>query len=251
MGPVFHITHWKAGSQWVRGVLGRLVGPRLHGREGIESPIRKDGVYSPVYMTVEQFEQALGEVNVPHRRFVVIRDLRDTLVSWYFSLLVSHPTGGGGWEDGGDFVSDFRRRLAEMGKDEGLQYLIQGRLLGMMRIQRQWLLKAGEAGVGGGGGEDLLVRYEEMIDDEQGAFARIVRHCRLDVSEEQVREAVAAESFQVQSGRRPGEEDVGHHYRKGVRGDWRNHFSEETKRVFKERFGRHLIHAGYEQDMEW
>lgn len=97
----------------------------------------------------------------------------------------------------------------------------------------------------------MVVRYEEMIADEQGMFARICAHCGLGVPEEQLRQAVAAESFQARSGRQPGEEDVGHHFRKGVRGDWRNHFSEETKQVFKERFGRHLINAGYETDLEW
>ncbi|MBI4530371.1 MAG: hypothetical protein HY709_02515 [Candidatus Latescibacteria bacterium] len=40
-------------------------------------------------------------------------------------------------------------------------------------------------------------------------------------------------------------------FRKGVIGDWRNHFSEEHKRVFKELAGQLLIDLGYERDDDW
>lgn len=40
-------------------------------------------------------------------------------------------------------------------------------------------------------------------------------------------------------------------FRKGVIGDWRNHFSDEHVAVFKEVTGRHLIALGYETDLDW
>jgi hypothetical protein len=40
-------------------------------------------------------------------------------------------------------------------------------------------------------------------------------------------------------------------FRKGSSGDWRSHFSEEHKRVFKETTGRLLIDLGYEKDNDW
>src|SRR5690242_6591022 len=90
--PVFHVTHWKAGSTWVQGVLQRLAGERFVPLKPdmshvLKEPIRPGGVYTPVYMRREPFVAA---VTVPHTRFFVMRDLRDTLVSWYFSLAVSH-----------------------------------------------------------------------------------------------------------------------------------------------------------------
>jgi len=53
------------------------------------------------------------------------------------------------------------------------------------------------------------------------------------------------------SGRKPGEEDVKSHYRKGVAGDWENHFNEEHKRFFKDNFNDLLIKLGYESDGNW
>jgi sulfotransferase 6B1 len=40
-------------------------------------------------------------------------------------------------------------------------------------------------------------------------------------------------------------------FRKGIPGNWRDHFTEENKRVFKEKAGELLIHLGYEADFSW
>ena len=40
-------------------------------------------------------------------------------------------------------------------------------------------------------------------------------------------------------------------FRKGVIGDWRNHFTEEHKQAFKEQAGAELVRLGYEDDLDW
>lgn len=40
-------------------------------------------------------------------------------------------------------------------------------------------------------------------------------------------------------------------FRKGVIGDWRNHFTEQHKSIFKELAGPQLIELGYERDLDW
>ena len=40
-------------------------------------------------------------------------------------------------------------------------------------------------------------------------------------------------------------------FRKGIIGDWKNHFTEEHKRVCKELLGEFLIEEGYEKDLDW
>ncbi|MGH2787263.1 MAG: sulfotransferase domain-containing protein [Actinomycetota bacterium] len=40
-------------------------------------------------------------------------------------------------------------------------------------------------------------------------------------------------------------------FRRGLIGDWRNHFSDEHKAAFKELAGEHLIALGYESDLDW
>jgi hypothetical protein len=234
---VFHITHWKAGSTWVQGVMRRLAGPRYVDMKPdmshvLADPIRPGGVYTPVYLRREKFLQGVKEV--PHRRFFVMRDLRDTLVSWYYSLAVSHGTKGNA------VVADFRAALANMDKEQGLQYLIRERLDGISLLQASWLNHG-----------EFVLRYEDMIADEQEAYRRICEHCQLDISDEVRRSVVAAQSFEKTTGRKRGQEDVGAHRRKGISGDWVNNFSDTTKALFKERFGQHLIDTGYETGMDW
>jgi hypothetical protein len=57
--------------------------------------------------------------------------------------------------------------------------------------------------------------------------------------------AIAEEfSFERQAGRRPGEEDKRSFLRKGVVGDWRNHFSQEARETFDRYAGSELILLG-------
>ena len=53
------------------------------------------------------------------------------------------------------------------------------------------------------------------------------------------------------AGRKEGEEDVTSHYRKGVAGDWRNHFTQAHVDEFKTRYGDLLVRLGYEQSADW
>ena len=58
--------------------------------------------------------------------------------------------------------------------------------------------------------------------------------------------------FEAKSlGRVPGVVDKNSHYRKGVAGDWRNHFTDKIKREFRERHGDLLIKLQYEESTDW
>ena len=51
--------------------------------------------------------------------------------------------------------------------------------------------------------------------------------------------------------RKPGDEDNRSQFRKGISGDWKNHFKNSHRDCFKELAGESLIKFGYEQDMSW
>jgi hypothetical protein len=114
---VFHVTHWKAGSQWVRSVLNAAAPDRLvQGKDSpswfFKDPIVSGGIYTPVYTTAEAFHQIVP-AHTEDKTFVLIRDPRDTAVSWYFSLLYSHPTNY-------ETVSTTRETLQHLNKPEGM-----------------------------------------------------------------------------------------------------------------------------------
>jgi lipopolysaccharide transport system ATP-binding protein len=65
------------------------------------------------------------------RRFVVIRDLRDTLVSAYFSVRESHRAI--------PHVEGFRSTLQEKAEEDGMLHLMDQWLDGCARIQESWV----------------------------------------------------------------------------------------------------------------
>lgn len=42
-----------------------------------------------------------------------------------------------------------------------------------------------------------------------------------------------------------------HHYRSGLPGNWRQHFTPELRRRFRERYGELLVQLGYERTEDW
>lgn len=58
-------------------------------------------------------------------------------------------------------------------------------------------------------------------------------------------------SFARRSGRNPNEEDTTKFMRKGIAGDWKNHFTLEAAQIFDHYCGDALIATGYEPDRTW
>src|SRR5690606_7218873 len=155
--------------------------------------------------------------------FLVVRDLRDTLVSWYFSVKHSH---GAGNKTVADVIHSYRERFNEESIEEGLLIALRERLAPMAQIQLTWA----QAGV-------PIIRYEDMLLDEQGAFRTIFQICDIQMDDQQRQALVHRHSFAQRAGRVRGEEKLDSHYRKGIAGDWRNHFTDRVVEEFKEQFG--------------
>lgn len=91
-------------------------------------------------------------------------------------------------------------------------------------------------------------RFEDLIGPNGGGDRRvqraeieaITRHLGYSLSPERM-DRLARKTW---SDRSPT-------FRKGVIGDWRNHFTDEHIVAFKEVAGRHLITLGYEHDLDW
>ena len=234
---IFHLTHWKAGSQWVKTVLAEAQSQRVVGRKADMSilshdPIVEGGWYSPVYMTRPNFEHAI-DPTLNKRVFVVIRDLRDTLISWYFSLKVSHRPNIPG-------ILPVREQLLELDLEDGLKLLIEDELAFIANIQMSWI-DSGEP----------VFRYEDLLADGFNTFKQIFAHCALHVPDRKCQEIVQKHSFEGQTGRKPGQEVITSHFRKAIVGDWKNYFTDSVKALFKEKFGQVLIDTGYERDYDW
>lgn len=272
---IFHITHHKAGSQWVAEILKhaapeRIILPKIRMAQFYEEPLQAGGVYLTVYVPKPDFGRVTVSLQGERRIFVVMRDLRDTLISLYFSLRYSHVMntayfrrarcvlnelsiedglltliGRGAWTTEANAFTSFLPKATDdqidlLNPDEFATYLSLMTCYHAC-IQLSWLTAP----------DALMVRYEDLARDEQAVFAQLIRHCQIEIAPARLRQIVTNNSFAAVTGRRSGQEDIMAHQRKGIVGDWRNYFTARVKDAFKERFGEVIIQTGDEQDVNW
>ncbi len=94
-------------------------------------------------------------------------------------------------------------------------------------------------------------RYEDMLADCAGEILRIAAAFDLNITPERAQAIADKYSFENQTKRKPGQEDKSSFLRKGIAGDWHNHFSDEARQVFDHYCGQALIDLGYEPDRSW
>jgi lipopolysaccharide transport system ATP-binding protein len=235
---VFHVTHWKAGSQWIRKILTdcapeRIIPAEEDGSQFLKRPLVPGRIYTPVYASRDQFNSVHKPPN--WRRLVVIRDLRDTLVSVYFSVKFSHPMLS-------DELRAMRAKLESLELRQGLIWLMDEWLHHCATIQHSWL----ESG-------ERLLHFEDLNENDLELLEPILAdELRVPLPRPRIRQVILNNRFEKVTGGRPrGLEDVSSHYRKGIAGDWRHYFTEDAKEQFKARFGDLLIATGYEKDLSW
>ncbi len=96
------------------------------------------------------------------------------------------------------------------------------------------------------------VKYEDLKIDAKGELIRIVHELTgKDLDSKKAEEIVERFSFEKLTGRKCGEENHSNFLRKGIVGDWRNKFTEESIEKFKKYAGKELIRLGYEKDDRW
>jgi len=204
----------------------------------------------------------------------IVRDPRDIVVSAYFSHLYSHPTTA--WNE----LSEHREKLRSTSFDEGILLEIQ---LEDKEFQDLYNWDYSQQNI-------LEIKFEDMIRDRVNKFVEIFHflgildmsalskrnqllyrgistinfinnlskgkfpfHHKLDkIPEDEFQKIIQLSSFTRKSkGRKPGDEDLKSHYRKGISGDWKNHFTNDHKEYFKRNYNDLLRKLGYESDFNW
>lgn len=180
--------------------------------------------------------------------FHVIRDPRDIAVSSYFSHLHSHPT------DGWRLLAEHREKLQKASKQEGLFLDINFINDGVYKVLERWNYHLPHI---------LEIKMEELTREPSKKFVEIFGFLgiiakgftvssRNRISIKKLEKILEKKSFSTLSGgRKKGQENAGHHFRKGIAGDWANHFTEEHKKYFKEKYNDLLIKLGYEKNSDW
>lgn len=249
---IYHACMPKTASQWLARILSsgetyRYSGLRAHAyhrnlpggvdkrkisERSFEEPLPPRTIVTPLYVSLEN----LLAIPKPAswKAFFVMRDPRDIIVSWYFSWKHSHPVLGG--------VAEAREKLRTLSKDEGL-------IMGIERFQKRGMFASlrSWARLPAGKKELMTTRFKDLVGPDQFEhFRRVFAHCDIGMPEDVLRTVLERNSFMsLTSGRPQGVEDVTSHLRKGVYGDWRNHFTTAVERKFRAVTGPLVEELGY------
>ena len=172
----------------------------------------------------------LRQAGIPY--LIMYRDLRDVAVSHYFYVRRTpwHPE---------------HVQYRQLDIEEGLLHFGRTLLPEFVNWVRSWHQNRDPE-------ESHVVRYEDLLHRTERVFADVAAHFGLDASSETIRPIVEAHSFKNMSGgRQKGQENDSSFFRKGVSGDWRNHFTERVKEVFKEQGDKFWTEYGYEESPDW
>ena len=98
----------------------------------------------------------------------------------------------------------------------------------------------------------IYTHYEQLLGNPASELQRIVLGLSGKRLEAERAVTIAEDlSFARQAGRLPGEENKRRFMRKGIVGDWRNHFSRDACERFDHYAGNELLLLGYESDRGW
>lgn len=248
---VFHCCLHKSGSQWIRRIAKDARVYKYSGLRDHHYQSSMPGGHDPRPVNERSFDESFPErtfvtplyidyqnyLAIPKpdstRAFFVTRDPRDIVVSWYFSSLYSHRLMGD--------LSDVRGMLSDVDMPTGLRYSIRHLDdFGVFDAQRSWSESGGDPDV-------IVVRFEDLIGEHSiDVFRHLFDHCRIPIPDDELPGLLDTHSFERLSGRSQGTSDPQAHFRKGVAGDWKNHFDESAQEEFDRVTGDLISTLGYE-----
>lgn len=250
-----YFGHHKAGTTWISKIINSVCLYREIKVAGFHSPevFNYDLKTTITHNNITFFSYTNADISYVHhipnlKGFHVVRDPRDIVVSAYFSHLYSHATEY--WPE----LVEQRNRLRCLSKNEGL--LLTIKFLEHLKVNNLALYLFDSMYNWDYSLHNIMeLKFEDIISNPYEKFAEIFRF--LGIGDDlkaltALKEALKENDFFAMSGgRSPGQEDIKNHYRKGVSGDWRNHFQKEHINYFKAKYNDLLIKLGYEVCQDW
>ena len=235
LGIVHVVEYPKSGGSWIRNMIRSYLG-------------------TPAYLVDRLLSRNL--VIHTHRRYswsfprpvVVVRDPRDLLTSFYHhdvnfehreqTLSVSATFDH---DPDDDVRVDFERYLRMKLFEPTHPWFFYSQFV------ESWWNRPGVC----------FVRYEDCLEDPVQQLVKVLRFLDVPVDLDRVEEAVEHNSFKRQTeirygaAREAGESDSSKFLRKGVAGDWKNHFNENACRLLEATEGPTLRRLGYVDGDGW
>ncbi|WP_269524405.1 sulfotransferase domain-containing protein [Coraliomargarita parva] len=224
---LFHVTHAKAGSSWLYRIFKTAYDERTPLRVGekIEDLQYQPGaIYSALFCDYPRFRKLKFAQKQP--TFFVIRDIRDTLTSLYFSLKYSHVPNPN--------VLQAREEMKDMSDEEGLLHVFRKRSAKFLFTQSSWM----ESGL-------PVYRYEEIFESQGQMLIPILQELRFDFDADYLLKVIEQLTFEKEFGRKPGETDIHSHGRSGKPGSWKEYMTPELEEFIDTSLSAHIKQTNY------
>jgi hypothetical protein len=252
MGRVFFCTFPKAGSQWIRDMLcdrdvlsgNSMTGvapaePAVLPSEFVFNPldaVPDRTIFGPIYNTIHRI--IARQLREDDRVIYVCRDPRDMVISYLYSILHSHE------ERFSLTKLILRGALRSASKED------------QMRIGIWWVASRVACEMLSWCEADsdhrfFYATYEQFLADTPGKLSEVFAFLGFHIGDKALKRLVREHSFLSRSGRQSGQENPYSHFRKGIIGDWQNHFSRGTGEVWEKAMPGLLQKSGYEADGNW
>jgi len=234
---VFVVSYPRSGSTWTRFLLANLI--QYDSGEPVDfhsvhRVIPAIDVAANREMLRTMAPPRLIKCHFPYesrfkRAIYILRDGRDVMVSYYYYL-----TGQGRFE--GSFLEFLKKRdLYPCLWHEHVE---------------SWLRRPNQCDV-------LLIRYEDLLRQTEIDLEKMAKFAGLPCDAKRVCWAATNSRFdsmrkiEKKKGRAFGPTQDFEFVRKGIHGDWLNHFDDAHKEVFKSHANQTLLCFGYTESEDW
>ena len=232
---IVHCCYHKVGTIWFENVF-RGVGAHF----GLTARSLRQEELTPATDIFLERHSAIDVAKLPpFRGSHIIRDPRDIVVSGYFyHLRCTEPWALEPDERLGG--RSYQELLLALDEEAGIRTEMEaGFARRTLAAMAAWDYRQRAF---------LELRYEDFIADEDGQWERLFLHYGFRAGAAR-KAAVIARRYSLASGRyREWRKD---HVRSGQPGEWRAHFTDMHRGVFRDLFGDLLQQRGYERDDDW
>jgi hypothetical protein len=223
----------KSGGSWLGQMLAEAVGisfPRNR------LPLLKPSIMHGHYFATWNIKKAV----------VIWRDGRDVLISQYYHYLFKNERGNAYGVDIArsdlDFLdyNDIKNNLPKFMKH--VYETKKHPKFSWSEFVNKWAELEGA----------VNVKYEDLRLNTSTELQKIAKKLNgIKLSDAKAQKIADEYSFESQAKRKAGEENINSFMRKGIVGDWKNYFTQESKELFAKYAGDELITLGYEKDFSW
>lgn len=249
---IYHCCVHKTGSQWIKAILSDEIvlkktgmtlytyqkhlptkgDPRKLTERVFEHPFPPNCIASPLYMDYNSYNSIPKPGS--YKTFCIIRDPRDIIVSWYFSVKYSHPLMGK--------IPQHREILHQRSLSQGLIYCIEYlKGFGLFESLKSWVNLPGNAY------HIRVFRFEDIVnvDRQLAVITELFSHCQISLDTDETGSLLDKYHFQRMQKKKSGKYSKVSHYRKGVPGEWKEYFDEKVTEAFEKLAGNLVHELGY------